>query len=270
MIGRSVLALAILAAAVHAAASEAFAAFDLIPLRPAERGSATALALGLADAGAGTAAKPDASACVFGFKPHGISEIDFAAASVEIPIASRLKTLTFSYSRLGALGYREEVYGASAGFGAAGTIVSPGIRVCVAQTDDRLSDWAVFLDICADSRLSPGVRTRAYIDNALGSGLIRHGGRCPTRMGAGLGIAAAPNLTVGIEIGKTAGFPTVVSSGAEFSPVGILKIRSGLKTYPKEFTFGAGVRIGRIELDLGSSVNLALGITHEAGATFFW
>jgi hypothetical protein len=263
--------LAAAAIAIIVATPKAFAAFDLIPVTPAERGSATALALAPVTSetdSAGAKGKP--SVCVFGFKPHGMSELDFAAVSAEIPVASRIRNVGLSYRRFSALGYTEEVYVASAGFAAREAVVTPCVRVCRARADDWPGDWAVLLDISADSQLSPLLRARAYVDNALGSRLIRGQVRCPGRVGAGLGVAAAANLTFGIEIGKTAGFATTVASGVEFTPAKCINLRLGLRTCPKEFAFGAGVRLNRIAIDAGSSINLALGITHEAGATFFW
>lgn len=266
-----VLAAAVAALAVLAAGSGAMAAFDLLPVRPEERGAATSLAFGPAGVWADSSGNPpSASASIFGFKPFGVREIDFAAVSAEIPVNARLRKVALSYRRLDALGYCEEVCSASAAFAAGRATLTPTVRVGLAKADGDLVDWALLFDISAEAEASAGVWIRSLLENPLGFGLRREASRCPARIAVGVGAAVASGLTFGIEIAKTAGYATAVASGLEFAPARTVRLRAGLKTCPKEFTFGAGVRLGRIAFDVGSSIDLALGVTHEAGATFFW
>jgi len=257
--------------AVLATGTQAMAAFDLISIRPEERGSATALALAPAGNWADSSGgRPLARASVFGFKPFGMREIDFAAVSAEIPLGARLRKVVLSFSRLDVLNYCEEVYSASSAFAAGSAVVTPTVRAGLAKADGDLQDWALLFDIAAEAEVSDALRIRACFENPMGWGLLREGSRCPARVSVGAGAAVAPDLTFGIEITKTAGYATAVASGLEFAPANAVRLRAGLRTYPKEFTFGAGVRIGRIAFDVGSGINLALGVTHEAGVTLFW
>lgn len=270
-ITRRLVAGAVLVLAILEGGTPAMAAFDLVPVRPEERGSATALALGPAGAWRdSTGARPRARASVFGFKPFGVREIDFAALSAEIPVNARLRKVAVAYRRLDVLGYCEEVYSASAAFAAGDAVVTPTVRAGLAKADGDLEDWALMFDVSAEAQASAALWIRAHLENPLGSGLLRDGSPCPARIAVGVGAAVASDLTFGIEIAKTAGYATAVASGLEFAPARAVRLRAGLKTCPKEFTFGAGVRVGRVAFDVGSSINLALGVTHEAGATFFW
>jgi hypothetical protein len=45
-------------------------------------------------------------------------------------------------------------------------------------------------------------------------------------------------------------------------------LRTGVRTDPKEFCLGLGLRVGRIVIDTSASLHVDLGITHEAGLTY--
>jgi hypothetical protein len=190
--------------------------------------------------------------------------------AVEIPVGVRIESITLSYQRLDALSYTEEIYLCSARVAALGASIEPALRVGVARSGDSFRDHAFPLDLRAEVRPTPAVRVAGRLKNLFGSGLVKEGSRCPMGVAAGVGLAVSDNLGFGVEIEKETGFPTCVASGVEFEAARGLVLRAGTKTYPKELTFGIGLRRGPLALDVGSSVNLELGATHEAGVTLFW
>lgn len=256
------------------------ASFELDPADPLERGSATLLAVGLAgaDPAAWVESSPPESVHssrpsmvrLYAFRPFGIREVDFAAVAVRVPVGVRFEQVTVSYQRLGALSYTEEVYLVSARFATRRGLIEPAIRLGTVRDGEIFRDHAWLVDLGAEVRPAAAIRVAARLKNLLGSGLAGEGSRCPMGVAAGVGLAVSGNLGFGVEVEKESGFPLCVASGVEFRAAGGLALRAGTKTYPREIACGIGFRRGWLALDVGSSVNLELGATHEAGVTLFW
>lgn len=261
------------------------ASFELDPVDPRERGSATLLAVGITGGsskdgsprGALHPPLPESlqsevptAARFYAFKPFGIREIDFAAVAVEIPICMRIRSLAVSYQRLAALSYTEEVYLLSARVATLDALIEPTIRFGVVRDGESFGDHACLIDLRAETWALATVKVAAQVKNILGSGLVGEGSRCPTRVSAGVGLAVSDCLGFGVEVGKESGLPVCVASGVEFEAAGGFVVRAGTKTYPRGISFGVGLRRGPLALDVGSSVDLELGATHEAGVALLW
>ncbi|MFZ1948181.1 MAG: hypothetical protein WAW06_11595 [bacterium] len=268
-------------------ATAAWAAFDLEPVGPAERGCAVRVALmgfgegfqrgvadgsGLTDSSAalGGRSARAASVSIYGFRPFGVSGIDFAAVSARFPVGAPGNCLGIGYGRLEAPGYLEHTYLVSAGIGAGCAVIRPAVQLGAVIAEGAFADWAALAGISAAAAVSSDIRVAAEVHNFLGLGLMREGSRCPRRLCVGLGVRASPGLRFGIEAAKSAGAPTCFRSGVEWEAARAIALRAGLGTSPKEFAVGVGLRLGRVVLDAASSVNLDLGATHEAGLTVLW
>ena len=255
------------------AASIALAAFELEALGPAERGSATRLALGVFEERRGSAdssASRPVALAAYGFRPFGVCGIDFAAVSARLPVGRPADSVELAYRRLAAPAYLEQTYLVSATIGAGGAVVEPAVRLGTVAADGTFADWVILADISAGAAVSPDIRVAVEADNPLGLGLVREGSRCPRRLCLGLGVRVSKSLSLGLEAAKTGGERTCFRSGVEWATTGALAVRVGLGTCPEEFAFGVGLRLGRIVFDAATSVNLDLGVTHEAGLTVLW
>jgi hypothetical protein len=119
-------------------------------------------------------------------------------------------------------------------------------------------------------RICDNAKLCIEIKNPFGLGLRRQGGTCPQSIEIGLGYSISSKLAWGIDVVKDVGFPTSIRTGVECLIVDRFAVRAGLRTQPREFCFGVGLRIGNAGIDLATSLHLDLGATHEAGATYLW
>jgi hypothetical protein len=253
--------------------SPAGAAFDLTPLAPAERGVAGSPALGMVG---GPEESPGVAQSgglklrqvqVYGFRPFGLEEADFAGTSVELGLGGRLD-LGLACQVLSVLGYKEQTYQVSCAWRSPALRLTPSLRFGTLRFDGSVVDRVVLLDFALEARPVPGVKVAVSTRNPFGLGLMESGERCPTDITAGLGYALSRRLGFGVRIRKEGGFPTSVATGIELCPAGMILLRTGLQTDPKEFYLGLGLKAGRIAMDFSSSLHLDLGITHEAGLTY--
>jgi hypothetical protein len=216
----------------------------------------------------GTTACPAVS--VYGFRPFGLSQIDFASVSVALPMRGFLKRAGVSYARLTALSYCEQTWAASVVLGCGRALVEPRLRLGALELDGALQDWAVLVDLAARGRVTDALTLAVAVDNPLALGLAREHGGVPQRLKLGLGILASANLGFGFEVVKEPRFPTSVRSGVEWKVLRGACVRCGIKTSPAEVAFGVGFRCGWVAIDVASGLNFDLGATHEAGLTLIW
>jgi hypothetical protein len=251
----------------------ATASFDIRPLSPAERGAANGLALGLAEETSGDRDADESGGPrlrtlqVYGFRPFGLDEVDFVAASADFALR-RSVALAMSYHMLSALSYRERALVLSCRLESGMLEFEPAVRAGAVTLDQSVIDWTVLFDLALHARPLSGVKVFFGASNPFALGLVRSGARCPTDIRAGLGYKVHTGLAFGVEIWKEGGFPTSVATGVELFLADPVRLRTGMRTHPKEFSVGLGLRWGRLVLDTSSSFHLDLGVTHEAGLTY--
>jgi hypothetical protein len=274
--GRRGVGCAVLGALVLAAVPPAEAAFELEALSPAERGAATAMALGLLPGSLATRSAGPADATgrpmleAYGFKPFGLGELDFASVSVAFPVRGPVRWAGISYARLAGLSYCEEVWAVSAALGRGRTVIEPKLRLGTVRLDGALEDWAIAADLGAETRLARALSLAVTAENPLALGLAREHGGVPRRLRLGLGMRAGEGLGFGFEVVKEPRFALATRSGIEWRPGFGLSVRAGIRTSPAELAFGVGLRRGWIAIDIASAFNFELGTTHEAGLTLMW
>ena len=264
---------ALFAACLLTALSSVYAAFELKALPPADRGAATHLARG-GPPGVSAAAGPGAGGGtglralqVYGFKPFGLDEAAFVGASAEFAFRQDLD-LCFAYQVLSVLSYVEQTYAVSCHLRTGKLRFEPTVRLGTVSLEHSTVDRALLFDIACYALLRPEIEVFFGARNPFALGLARIGEKCPAEISAGLGYHVCERLTFGVEAAKEAGFPTSVATGVEVQLVEGIKLRSGIRTDPKEFCLGLGLRLGQIGLDMSASLHLDLGVTHEAGLTY--
>jgi hypothetical protein len=270
------------------------AAFEIEALGPRERAVATRVALGMVPgsfslmsleagpaAGDSSADLPEAGApdaragrlgavSIYGFRPFGIGQIDFVSVVVALAAPEPVAGFVVAYQRLEALSYVEEACLVSAAFGSGGLQIQPAVTVGRVRDESGFGDWALVVDFSTRARVHGGLRITTDIKNPFGLGLVREGSRCPQRVAVGLGLPMSTSLACGVEVMKDSRFPTRVALGTEWTPCRGCTFRCGLKTDPEELCLGVGWRRGCLAVDLASSLDWDLGVTHEAGVTYLW
>jgi hypothetical protein len=246
----------------------AIGAFELRAAEPRERGCGTVLALG--PDGMPIGSRPRHEVALYGFRPFGVRDIEFAAASCRIGVASRVREVALAYERLGALTYCEEVWLASATLAAGRALVRPTLRLALAGLEGDLSDWALLADCHGSVAVTGTVWVGAGLENPLGLCLRRSGDRAPTTLRASAAILASGRVCFGIDLSKSNGFPTCLASGVEWQVSEGLRLRVGVRTFPREIALGVGFRQAWVGIDVATSINPDLGSTHEAGVRLLW
>jgi hypothetical protein len=249
------------------------AAFDLRPLPPAQRGAASGAPAAVAD---GPSRRPShghsggfrlLAARVYGFRPFGLGDGEFIATSINLGIGRRLD-LSVSSQILGVISYREHVLRLALGWRTGHLRFEPSLRFGTVSYESAVIDKAVLLDFKFEAWPADVLVVVLHAGNPFGMGLIDSGEKCPTRVTVGLGYRVRDGLHFGAEIQKEGGFPTSVATGAEVRLAGRVLLRTGIRSEPREFSMGLGIRAGPFALDTSASLHPDLGITHEAGLTY--
>jgi hypothetical protein len=250
-----------------------YGAFELKPLPPAGKGTATHLVGYVASDGVLVGDTQEygrlglRSVQVYGFKPFGLDEISFVAASAEVSLWHDLE-MFLAYQALSALSYVEETYKLSCRYATGRIRLEPTVRIGTVRFENSVVDHALLFDITCYTRLHPDIGILIGARNPFGVGLVRAGEKCPAEISAGLGYNVCTRFSFGVELSKEPAFPTAIATGVEMQLAGGVKLRSGIRSHPKEFCMGLGLCLGRIALDMSASLNLDLGVTHAAGLTY--
>jgi hypothetical protein len=251
-------------------------ALELNALPPAERSCASPEALGLA-AGSVSAAYHDSRASVpsriagaYGYRPFGLAAVEVFAFCGKMTLLHPGAGIAFSYNSLTGPGYAEHVVSLSLGVSRDHLWLQPGVRLGQVTAPGPYGGRCIVFDLLTYAYVTPGLRVSFSAANAFGSGLNGTGGEVPRRVGAGLGYAVSDRVACGIRVEKENGMRTALSTGMEWQPMRGFFVRLGSCTFPREFSLGLGLRVGGLGLDVASTVNFDLGMTHEAGIRYLW
>lgn len=128
---------------------------------------------------------------------------------------------------------------------------------------------ALVAQIGVQARLSDALWVGAHLYNPSRSELGgRYEERIPTVLRAGMGYTFSEQLLMTFAIEKDVDLDERVSAGIEYHPMKALFLRTGVATGPVIGTFGAGVRTGRIDIDLAVAVRSRLGPTPQLGINY--
>lgn len=90
----------------------------------------------------------------------------------------------------------------------------------------------------------------------------------PVNIRGGLGYKPEPSLQIFAEINKSTIRAAVFCAGAEYCYQQQFFIRAGITTGPSRYTFGAGLRMNRLKIDVASSVHSWLGYSPQISFTY--
>ncbi len=94
--------------------------------------------------------------------------------------------------------------------------------------------------------------------------------RIPTTMNAGFGYTISDKLLITAEAFKNSEFPMELRTGAEFRLSQIAYARVGLSTNPSLYTFGFGLEMKKLHIDLSSSIHPQLGYSPQASIQYIF
>lgn len=94
------------------------------------------------------------------------------------------------------------------------------------------------------------------------------GERLPSIICIGLSYRFSKEFMVALETEKDLENPLRFRLGAEYHFAGVAYTRIGLSTQPMVFTFGAGLKFGKVTLDVASEYHQALGFSPSASLLF--
>jgi len=90
----------------------------------------------------------------------------------------------------------------------------------------------------------------------------------PTTMNAGFGFAFSDKLLLTAEAYKNSEFPMVFRTGAEYKLGKVAYARVGLTTNPARYTFGFGIEIKKLTLDISSAIHTVLGYSPQVSMQY--
>jgi len=90
----------------------------------------------------------------------------------------------------------------------------------------------------------------------------------PATLNAGFGYTFSDKLLLTAEAFKNSEYPMEFRTGAEFKFSKIAYARIGLSTNPARYTFGFGLEMKNLTLDLSSSVHMQLGYSPQASLQY--
>ena len=123
-------------------------------------------------------------------------------------------------------------------------------------------EGGVMADIIADLTLG------LHVFNPLHMKWLHTEEHLPVIMRGGLSYKGIMDLTLSAEVQKSTDYPAMLCVGAEYNYRGIIYFRAGISSGPSRFTFGAGMRIKNIMLDLSSSMHEWLGYSPQISITY--
>lgn len=270
------LCLAILLYACTLPAGSVRAAFELKAVPPAERGCSNPDALGLVDGSVSATYHPrpgSGPACVAGayaYRPFGLAALHVADVHGRLTLSGKRVGLNIDYTALTAPGYGESVLKVSLGISSGALWIQPGLRFGRVTSQGGYNGRAFMFDLLIYSYIARTLRVSFEAGNALASGLNVPGGSVPSRLGAGVGYAVSGAVACALRIEKESGLRTTLLTGIEWRAARGFFLRLGSSTFPRELSMGLGLRLRRLTLGISSTANLDLGVTHAAGATYYW
>lgn len=92
--------------------------------------------------------------------------------------------------------------------------------------------------------------------------------RIPVTLNAGFGYTFSGKLLLTAEAYKNSEFPMEFRTGAEYKLNKIAYARIGLSTNPARYTFGFGIEMKNLTLDLSSSIHTELGYSPQVSFQF--
>ncbi|MCB0717061.1 MAG: hypothetical protein KDD65_01355 [Bacteroidetes bacterium] len=99
---------------------------------------------------------------------------------------------------------------------------------------------------------------------------LGNGGELPRSLAVGLAFRPSEPLLVSADAYQEIGYPLSARVGIELLPVDVLYVRAGAVSQPAGLTFGAGVRLGLVAVDISAQRHEVLGWSPAGGLSMLW
>ena len=116
--------------------------------------------------------------------------------------------------------------------------------------------------------ITPDLILGMHIFNPLRMKWLQTEEALPVNMRGGLSYTGIMDLTLMAEVQKSTDNPVILCIGSGYNYREIFFFRAGVSTGPSRYTFGAGMRIKRIMLDISSGLHEWLGYSPQISITY--
>ncbi|MCS6916117.1 MAG: hypothetical protein RMK52_07355 [Chitinophagales bacterium] len=196
-------------------------------------------------------------------QPYMLAELGTYNVAAAIPIRHAGWGLALTYSGYEAFNQKK----AALSYGRSITeFISLGIQLDYIQT--AVSEYGTSHTFTGDVgtlvAISSQLRLAAHVFNPYPINWGFGEQKVPTVFRMGLAYRPAEPLLINAEVEKDIDQPGRIKTGVEYQPADPLFLRAGLLTNPAVFCAGAGLRLGRMQLDFSAQYHQVLGITPAA------
>lgn len=107
--------------------------------------------------------------------------------------------------------------------------------------------------------LAKGLWLGAWAENINQPEIGKNKEELPQALAIGFSYRITSKALYLLECYKDIDFPVSIRSGLEFSPVGVLRLRAGIKTHPESFSLGLGIEQKGFRIDFAAVHHMILG-----------
>ena len=260
-----------------------FAAIFVSPLHAAFENTTTgARPTAMAGAFVGLADSPDAlfynpagianlgyfSSSVFYTRPYQLKELDMATGAAVLPFTSYV--LGLAYKRFGRTPYQEH----TAYISGATTIaarVQAGVTVKFFHLGiEKYGSASTFgIDIGFLAKLTRVIKWGVCAQNINRPTIGDCREQLPLFYATGISYTPHSKFIVSLDVSKDVRYDPSLHFGASFTPLPYTALRLGVQNAPSRISFGAGLIVGRLQIDYAVRTHIDLGVSHCFSITFY-
>lgn len=195
---------------------------------------------------------------VFDTKPYGMNELTHS--SLSLAKSTPFGAMGIHLSAFGRDPYQEITALVGCGYPVGRLSVGGNVKLMRLKISEYGSSnsWGVDLGLWGKVRDGLGLGVSAVNLNAPQLA----GDKLPSFLTAGFALSPAEGAILCGDLREKLGHGLESRLGVEYAPGSHLAIRSGFRTNPPSFTFGAGLRWGGFEFSYGGRTHTTLGLTH--------
>ncbi len=104
--------------------------------------------------------------------------------------------------------------------------------------------------------------------NPIHAGWINTKERLPITIRGGLGFRPEPSITICAEVRKSTAGAAIIAAGCEYRYMDKFFIRAGISSGAARYTFGAGIKLKKLMIDIASSIHSFLGYSPQLSITY--
>ncbi len=215
---------------------------------------------------AGLAHLESLSAGIYYENKFMLPELGLSAFGAALPLKSG-GTLALSYSMFGFESYKDSKLGLAYARKFTESF-SGGIQLDYLNT--RISEGygskgAIAVEAGVRVKLFENLILGAHVFNPTGAKLADYNDeKIPTTMKLGLGYTFNEKVILAIETEKNIDYPATFRAGIEYRVIPEVYLRGGISTRPVESSFGVGLQLGVMRINLSASYHESLGYSPQA------